>query len=204
MSTSDSQPIRPVVDQFLAQVSEWFDRAGPTSSGPHLIAIDGRSGTGKSTLAAPLARRLGATLVSGDGFFAGGTAVLDLHDASLADICIDRTRLRRVLSALKSGQTATYRPFDWDTFDGSPAPVESQLSPSPLLIVEGVYSTHPDLRPLIDLTILVELPIAERERRLIAREGRIGPWERQWQRAEDWYFAHLALPESFDLRFENT
>ncbi|MEM0948185.1 MAG: hypothetical protein AAGK37_12315 [Pseudomonadota bacterium] len=203
MSTPDSPPIQPVAERLQAQAVDQIDRLGPISSGPRLIAIDGRSGTGKSTLAVQLARHLGATLVSGDDFFAGGTAVLDLDDASLADICIDRARLRDVLGTLKSGWTATYKPFDWDAFDGSLAPVQTRLLPGPFLIVEGAYSTHPDLRPLIDIAVLVDLPAADRESRLIAREGHLGPWERQWHRAEDWYFNQLVPRENFDVRIVN-
>lgn len=39
---------------------------------PFVVAIDGRSGVGKSTFARDLAERLGAALVEGDDFFAGG------------------------------------------------------------------------------------------------------------------------------------
>lgn len=45
---------------------------------------------------------------------------------------------------------------------------------------------------------LPRMPPQERERRLLAREGVLTPWERQWHRAEDWYFEHLARPEDFD------
>jgi hypothetical protein len=33
---------------------------------------------------------------------------------------------------------------------------------------------------------------------LLAREGSIGAWERQWHEAEEWYFTHLAPPHGFD------
>ena len=48
-------------------------------------------------------------------------------------------------------------------------------------------------------TILCTVPDALREARLREREGEIGPWERQWHEAEDWYFAEAATEAGFDL-----
>ena len=166
---------------------------------PFLVAIDGRSGTGKSTLAQCLSERFDAGLISGDDFYAGGTELLQGSPQALAQICIDRARLNAVLQRLKSGQSANYAPFDWSAFDGSLASDSTSIEPRAMIILEGVYSNHPDLRQWIDFSILLRVPQAERERRLLAREGEITAWERQWHRAEDWYFEHLARPECFDL-----
>ena len=163
-----------------------------------VIAMDGKSGTGKSTLAECLGQRFGAAIISGDDFFAGGTGLVKGSPEALAQICIDRMRLSAVLQCLKSGQSAQYRPFDWSAFDGSLVDESITVEPSARVILEGVYSNHPDLRPWIDFSILLRLPQPERERRLLAREGEITAWERQWHRAEDWYFEHLARPEYFD------
>lgn len=67
------------------------------------------------------------------------------------------------------------------------------------MVVEGVYTARPELRDLLDLTALIEVPDKERRKRLVRREGGISDWERQWHRAEDWYFEHLAPPHSFDV-----
>lgn len=152
---------------------------------PVLVVIDGRSGAGKSTLADALAALVSCTLIRGDDFFAGGVEVHDLRPEALAEICIDRTRLRNVLEMLKAGKPAHYAAFDWEAFDGRLAQTETHLEPNPLLILEGVYAFHPDFRALVDYAVLVETPNAERTHRLLAREGEISDWERQWHRAED-------------------
>lgn len=171
---------------------------------PVLVAIDGRSGVGKSTLADTLSAQLSCTVIHGDDFFAGGVEVHDLTPEALADICIDRRRLRAALETLKAGIAAHFAAFDWEAFDGRLLREESRLDPSPLLILEGVYTFHPDFRDLIDYAVLVDVSEAERTRRLLAREGEISDWERQWHRAEDWYFSELSRAEDFDEVIENT
>ncbi len=173
------------------------------AGGPLLVAIDGRSGTGKSTFAQALGERLGAALVSGDDFYAGGTAIHDLGPQALADLCIDRARLRSALHKLKASRPARYAPFDWEAFDGSLATEEVVVDARAIVIVEGVYARHPDLADLVDYSVLMRVGRAQRERRLREREGQLSEWERQWHRAEDWYFANLARPETFDAIFDN-
>ncbi len=99
---------------------------------PLVLAIDGRSGVGKSTLAEWLAEELSASLIEGDDFYAGGTEILGDPPASRAARCIDWQTQRRVLSALREGKTASYQAFDWDAFDGvvNPRQRKSNLVPS--------------------------------------------------------------------------
>lgn len=183
----------------LEQALTVIQQAARTRSGPFVVAIDGRSGTGKSTLAQALAERLAATVIEGDDFYAGGTGIEGDPPQSRAARCIDWLAQRRVLALLRSGQGASYHAFDWDAFDGSVLPEATLVAPAPVILLEGVYAARPELRDLLDLTILAAVPDAVRNARLIAREGEIGPWEVQWHEAEDWYFAHAAPPEVFDL-----
>lgn len=171
---------------------------------PYLVALDGRSGVGKSTLAKQLAEALAATLLDGDSFFAGGTAVRRDSPEERARGCIDWRRQRAVLEAVREGRSASYYAFDWQAFDGR---LETQLTvvapqPGALVIVEGVYSARPELSDLFDLRVLVRAPDGLRLARLIAREQGLSAWERQWHEAEDWYFAHAALPAGFDVIVE--
>lgn len=170
-----------------------------TRPGPLVVAIDGRSGTGKSTLARALADRLAATVIEGDDFYVGGTGIEGDPPQSRAARCIDWQSQRRVLSALRAGQAASYHAFDWDAFDGSLSPESTWVAPARVLILEGAYSARPELRDLLDVTILATVPKTVREARLLEREGEIGPWERQWHEAEDWYYAHAAPEAGFDL-----
>ncbi len=190
---------RNLVVSLAARLESVRDPTGP----PFLIALDGRSGVGKSTVAELLCGRLCATLVAGDDFYAGGTGIHHRSTEDLADICIDRAKLFSVLQHLKADRPARYTAFDWEAFDGSLAATPTIVDPRPFVVVEGVYAHHPDFRALSDFSVLLRASPNECERRLLVREGSLSEWERQWHRAEDWYFDNLAPPEAFDVVIDN-
>lgn len=167
--------------------------------GPFVVAIDGRSGAGKSTLAGYVAEPLGAVVISGDDFFRGGVTVRADSPRERANDCIAWRELRPVLQDLREERCATYRPFDWDAFDGRLSVHEKRLNPSRFVVLEGVYSTRPELSDLIDLRVLLSIPHELRLTRLIAREGALTPWELQWHEAEDFYFESVVPEEHFDV-----
>lgn len=185
------------VEQDLANVIALIERAKERAT-PVLVGIDGRSGTGKSTFAVALATATRALLIEGDAFYAGGAALRRDTAQQRADACIDRPKLRLTLRELKAGRATSYRAFDWDAFDGSLSNPAVLVQPREVIIVEGVYGCHPDLMDILDIKVLLRIPDALREQRLVTREGSIGPWERQWHEAEDWYFSHLAVDATFD------
>lgn len=164
-----------------------------------IVAVDGRSGAGKSTLVTSLSTRLHATVVDGDGFFAGGVVVRQDSPERRAADCIDWGRQRPVLEALRAKRQVSFRAFDWAAFDGSLELEPTILAPASIVIFEGVYSSRPELADLLDLRVLVQVSEDVRRARLLAREGNIGDWERQWHEAEEWYFRYAARPEGFDV-----
>jgi uridine kinase len=173
------------------------------TASPVIVALDGRSGTGKSTLAEWMAGHLGGIRVDQDDFYAGG----ELHEwqrltsREKADRVIDWRRVREeVLLPLRHGRGARWRPFDWDTMIGL-SPETVTASPSHVVILDGAYSARPELADLIDLCILVTLDDAVRRERLRQREGEdlVSAWHAVWDEAEDHYFGVIRPPEAFDL-----
>lgn len=181
----------PLAD-LLAARAQGLDR-------PFTVALDGRSAVGKTTLAAQLAEMLEATVIEGDDFYAGGIEVRSERPAELVAACIDWKHQRLALEALRAGRDASWHAFDWDAFDGRASAALTVKSPRPIVILEGVYSARPELSDLIDLAVMLRLDEAIRESRLIAREGHITPWERQWHAAEDYYFEFIRPLTSFDV-----
>lgn len=169
---------------------------------PLIVAVDGRSGVGKSTLAQKLAGALEAALIEGDDFYAGGLELRDDSPASRAAACIDWTRQSSVLEALRNRREAVWRAFDWESFDGRLVDSATRLRPEPIVILEGVYSARPELAQLMDVSILLRIPEADRIKRLVAREGIIGPWERQWHEAEEYYFHEVMPAHAFAIIVE--
>jgi uridine kinase len=169
---------------------------------PLLVALDGGSGAGKSTLTAAVAKELAATVVDGDDFYAGGTAAeWDARSpAANADQCMDWRRLRaEALEPLLGGQTAMWHPYDWNE-GGGLLPTMKTCKPSSVVILDGAYSTRPQLEDLVRLAILVDAPAEERRRRVVARDSPLDEaWFARWDAAEQHYFTRVRPPARFDL-----
>jgi uridine kinase len=188
------------VQTLLAAVA-----ATAPKSGPLVVALDGRSGTGKSSLAAALALETEAGLVHGDDFYSPVLAQSSpeerakLTDAEVADSVFDWRRLRTVvLEPLVDRRPAIFRPYDWERNDGSLGAVQ-QVEPGGLVVLEGVYSARPELADLVDLAVQVEADPAVRWARLAGRPDDPA-WTQFWDRGEDYYFRVVRPAEGFDLR----
>ncbi len=169
---------------------------------PFVIALDGRSGAGKTTLAARLGSALSALVIDGDSFFRGGVELRRDTPQERAQACIDWRLQRQVLAQLRDGHEAHYVGFDWNAFDGRLNAQPTWLSPRAFIILEGVYAARPELGDLVDLRVLLRVPDARRTARLLDRDGPPGPWERQWHEAEEFYFTTTAPEHTFDVVLE--
>ena len=179
-------------------------------AGPLLTALDGRSGAGKSTLAARLAEALpSAVVVPSDDFYAAHipAAEWDAHSPEWrAAQVINWRRLRvEALEPLLAGRPAQWYPFDFErprpdgTYPFRARP--ETRDPAQVILLEGAYSSRPELADLIGLAVLVEAPSAVRRARLAAREEAafIAEWHARWDVAEDYYFTHVRPASAFDL-----
>jgi uridine kinase len=169
-----------------------------------IIAIDGESGSGKSTFATALSEYLSAAIIEGDDFYTGGIKIRKDSVQNRINDCIDWKIQREVLESLKSKKQASWFRFDWQAFDGSYSKKRTTLLANQIVILEGVYSTREELLNLIDYTILMHTSKEIRLNRLIKREGQIGAWEKKWHEAEDYYFDnHILSLFEFDLIINN-
>jgi uridine kinase len=180
---------------------------------PLLIAIDGRSGTGKSTLATLVAEALGAALIRSDDFYAAHIPDAAWDRFSAAEKvarAIDWPRLRaEALEPLLRGQPAVWHPFDFayprpdGTYPRKREP--DRCEPAGVIVVEGAYAARPELEDLIDLSILVEAPEAVRCERLAAREDPdfLRAWHARWDEAEAFYFTQVRPRSAFDVAVDN-
>jgi uridine kinase len=177
---------------------------------PILIALDGPSGAGKSALAIEIANAFDATVVPSDDFFAAEISATGWQARSASDRAadaIDWRRLRRdALEPLLAMRPARWQAFDFEAGlrpDGTYAMQQGfvERRPAPVILVEGAYSSRPELDDLIDLSVLVDAPVAVRHARL---SGRDAPsfqeaWHARWDAAEAHYFTFVRPPELFDL-----
>lgn len=145
--------------------------------GRSLVAIAGAPGAGKSTLAAALVDRLGpeAALVPMDGFHLDN-AILDARGRRFAKgspDTFDVAGFEAALQRLKAGGEVIVPVFDRyiDVSRGSARVVPPEAR---IIVAEGNYLLLRDapwdrLHGLWDLTVFLDVPLAELERRLIAR-----------------------------------
>ena len=166
-------------------------RALAAAQGRAFVAIDGRCGSGKSTIAAALAARLDAALIHADDFF---LRPAQRTPARLAEPGgnFDRERFfTEVLRPLRAGQDALYRPYDCHSGQWKPA-VRTALHP--VVLVEGSYCCHPDLWPCYDLHVFVTAPLEARLERLARRPGvDLEAFRTRWIPLEERYFAAAGL-----------
>lgn len=128
---------------------------------PVIVAVDGRSSAGKSTLA----ERLSASLPA--------CAVVHTDDVAWNHSRFDWDGpLRELIDQVKRGSGVNYRPPPWDAHQ-RPGSIEIPAG-AEWLIVEGVGVGRASLAPYRDMLIWVDTEPAEAERRSQSRIGRPG------------------------------
>lgn len=192
------------LDRLIAAIGRERHSVGPDPALPLLVGLDGRSGVGKSTLAAAVVAALAsATVIKGDEFYAGaGQSEWDHRSSEdKAALVIDWRRQLEVLETVRRGETASWHCYDWEAFDGRVVDEVTLTPPAAVVILEGAYSCRPELAEHLDLTVLVRLEHDIRLERLRTRDGQEyrDDWLRRWTEAEDHYFSEIRPPESFDL-----
>jgi adenylate kinase family enzyme len=166
------------------------------------IAIDGNSGSGKSSLASLIAEVYDCNVFHTDDFFLP-------PDRKTADRLaepggnVDYERLRdEVVAGLNSGGSFQYRRYDCHSgVLGMPV----NISPKRLNIVEGVYSLHPGLNMSYDLKIFLQVGSSVQRQRILERSGAamLKRFDNEWIPLENRYFANLNIIKNCDLVYNS-
>lgn len=181
-SSGDAEPYALFdVAAYAARVRAGAEARG----GPYLLGVDGPGASGKSTLAAQLARHLPeAHVVHVDDFY------LPSADRPRPGAPgFDLRRLRdQVLAPAAGGEPMAYERYDWGS-DRLGERVE--LPARTPLIVEGVYSTHLAARAFYHHRLFCRAARDLRLRRGLERDGAAAEplWTGEWMPAEDAYVA---------------
>jgi uridine kinase len=140
---------------------------------PYLIGIAGLSGSGKSELAAQLARRLDScnTVALDSYYHAHSHLELDARAKLNYDHpdALDWRLLGAHLDALAGGAAIEEPHYSFDLHTRSPR--TRTVQPRPFLILEGILTLHrADVRERLDLKIFVETQAEECFRRRLERD----------------------------------
>ena len=186
-----STTLSPLVEKLSTLLSAHPDH-------PVLVALDGRCGSGKTTLAAQLAQRFpqSITVHTDDFYLPPASRVANWEQIPCANMDLERLRAQ-VLTPARAGQAVPYRAYSCRA--GAYLP-EQCFAPQPLVIVEGSYSHHPSLAPYYDIRIFVTCSPDEQARRLRKREGeRYSNFVERWIPLEEGYFAQYGIEEKADF-----
>ena len=163
-----------------------------------LVAIDGGSASGKTTLGALLQSIYACPVFHMDDFFLRPEQRTPERFSEPGGN-VDRERfLSEVLLPLREGKAVDYRRFDCKTFTiASPRRIE----PGRLNIIEGAYAMHPDLAPYYDLTVFLAVSAEKQRERILKRNtpAQAELFFDRWIPFEQRYFAALNVPERCDL-----
>ncbi|MGD9427604.1 aminodeoxychorismate synthase component I [Arthrobacter russicus] len=168
---------------------------GGAARRPVIIAVDGRSGSGKTSLALELASLLREHRK---------VSVFHLEDVypgwNGLSAGVDRY-LQTVLNPLHRGVDAQWTSWDWSAhFDGE----ARQTTASDVVIVEGVGAAQAPARPMLDAVIWVEAAEALRKERALARDGETyAPYWDLWAAQEAELLAADHPAEHADLRLDS-
>ncbi len=170
----------------LAKAVDWI-QAAAAGKERLLVALDGRCASGKSTLAAALAKELDCTVFHMDDFFLRPEQRTPARLAIPGENVDHERFLSEVLAPLQAGGSVVYRPFDCHT-QTLLAPITVQ--PRAICLVEGSYACHPALREAYHLRLFSDIDPVEQLRRIRLRDGeaKASVFQARWIPLEEAYF----------------
>ena len=162
-----------------------------------LIAIDGSCTSGKSTLAALLARELGCNVFRMDDYFLRPEQRTEERLAQPGGN-VDYERFREeVLLPLKTGMPFFYRPYDCGT-GNLKAPVA--VTPKRISVIEGSYSHHPFFEGPYDIKVFLKVSPEVRLVRIGQRPAFLRKrFEEEWIPMEQRYFEAFDIESKADI-----
>ncbi len=177
-----------------------------------VIAIDGKCGAGKSTLARELEALYPANIIHMDDFYLPTTLRNgerlsepggNIHyERFLSQVLPAITQLQQDASTLDNTfATQSYQIFDCHIMDYKPE--NATIENRPLTIVEGSYCLRPEFRDAYDLKVFLDIDTEEQQKRLLARNGKEAykNFESKWIPMELNYFKAYDVASCCDYVF---
>lgn len=162
-----------------------------------ILAIEGKSASGKTTLAKMLEEIYGCTVFHTDDFF------LQPHQRNPERYKetggnLDRERFyEEVIVPLSGNKTVKYRKFDCSTFTLLSA---VEILPQKLTVIEGSYSLHPYFGDYCDMSVFLDItPDLQKERILKRNPEMADRFLGEWIPLEEKYFDEMKIKQRCTL-----
>ncbi|MCL2217592.1 MAG: uridine kinase [Defluviitaleaceae bacterium] len=156
----------------------------------NIIAIDGRSASGKTTMAKGWAAALGAEIIHMDDFFLPPELRTEARLSEPGGNIHYERFIDEVLSGLKENNGFSYRVFDCKVMEYTS---ERSIIPALWIIVEGAYSHHPCFGDYMDLRVFSDIDSATQLERVKIRDGK--------EKAEDFAAKWIPMEEEYIRAF---
>ena len=163
-----------------------------------VIAIDGRCGSGKTTLTEVLCTKLGADAVHMDHFYLTPEQRTEERLSEPGGNVNYERFSEEVLPHLGKPEGFEYREYDFPT---QSFPGTVRVRSGQRVVVEGAYSCHPVFGDYADLRVFSDISEEERGRRILKRNGPEGllDFRTRWIPLEEKYLAAYDIFEKSDV-----
>lgn len=171
------------------------------AEGKVIFALEGGSAAGKTTLSKLFESIYDCTVFHMDDFF------LQPHQRTPERFAktggnIDWERfLSEVLLPLSEGENITYKKFDCSSKSLSE---EIHTTPKKLVVVEGVYSMHPELEKFYDFSVFLDISHEQQRERILHRNSPESAQRffNEWIPLENNYFEKTLIKQRCDMTIQ--
>ena len=163
-----------------------------------IVAIDGRCGSGKTTLAERLKNYFNCNVIHMDDFFLRREQRNE-ERLSIPGENVDHERfLEEVLKPISKNGECSYRPFNCKDMQLGDV---TTIKKCHVTIIEGSYTCHDKLYGYYDLRVFCDVNKAEQLKRLKMREGeeKLKVFCEKWIPLEEVYFDKFNIKEKCEI-----
>ncbi len=162
-----------------------------------VIAIDGPSASGKSTLGELLQKKYDALLIHTDNYF------LPLKRKTQKRLAESGGNVdyERIMSEVMDKLNSDYLKSDYFNCVTDNLEERNTLKNKQVVIVEGVYAMHSSLISYYTLKVFLEVDSVLQKNRILARNGEkmLERFLKEWIPLENYYFQQESLKEKADM-----
>ena len=189
---------RVISNKYLPFLPLFAELDQRLANGKVVFALEGGSASGKTTLSKRLESIYDCTVFHMDDFFLQPHQRTPERFATIGGNIDWERFLLEVLLPLSKGENITYKRFDCSTFRLSK---EIQVSPQRLVVVEGVYSMHPELEKFYDFSAFLEISHEQQKERILRRNSPTlaQRFFNEWIPLENQYFEATQIKQRCDL-----
>ncbi len=169
--------------------------------GKLIIAVEGSSASGKTTLGEILREIYCCTVFHTDDFFLRPEQRTPERFSQIGGNIDYERFLDEVLIPMKKGETVNYRRFDCAEMKLQ-APV--QINTEKLTVIEGAYSTHPEFTGYYDFSVFLDISPDLQKERILKRNSlqKAQRFFNEWIPLENAYFSATDAKGRCDLVIE--